>query len=217
MMLILNKPAGVPVHAGPGGGPNLEQEFEHLRFGLPQVPHLAHRLDRDTSGCLILGRHHKALSRLGKLFMTGHVEKTYWAVVRGAPPATEGTLRHKLRKHTPKRGWLMVVDEEQGQEAITDYRLMGSADGLSWLELKPRTGRTHQIRIHCATMGCPLLGEPLYGRQEGDLPPGEPLHLHARSVSIPLYWPKKPPVVAIAPVPPHMQAALTRCGYQPEP
>src|SRR3954469_24302541 len=84
LMLVVDKPAGIPVHAGPGGGPNLEQHLDALRFGLPRVPSLAHRLDRDTSGCLVLGRHRKALAKLGRLFMAGRVEKTYWAVVAGA-------------------------------------------------------------------------------------------------------------------------------------
>ena len=86
LILVLDKPAGLPVHAGPGGGPNLEQCFDALRFGLPAPPGLAHRLDRDTSGCLVLGRHRKALSKLGRLFQGGLVDKTYWAVVVGAPP-----------------------------------------------------------------------------------------------------------------------------------
>src|ERR1700755_2772988 len=85
LMLIIDKPAGVPVHAGPGGGPNLEQDLDALRFGLPNPPAIAHRLDRDTSGCLVLGRQRKGLSRLGKLFQEGLVEKTYWAIT-GAPP-----------------------------------------------------------------------------------------------------------------------------------
>src|SRR5262249_61159245 len=98
LMLIIDKPAGLPVHAGPGGGPNLEAGFDALRFGLPAPPALAHRLDRDTSGCLVLGRHRKALARLGRLFAGGQVEKTYWAVVEGVPPAAEGRIALALRK-----------------------------------------------------------------------------------------------------------------------
>src|SRR6185295_19413309 len=97
-VLILDKPPGLPVHAGPGGGPNLELYLEALRFGLPRPPGLAHRLDRDTSGCLVLGRHHKALRRLGKLFESGRVAKTYWAVVLGRPRAPEGRVELALKK-----------------------------------------------------------------------------------------------------------------------
>ena len=96
LILILDKPAGLPVHAGPGGGPNLEQCFEALRFGLRAPPALAHRLDRDTSGCLVLGRHRKALAKLGRLFQEGKVDKTYWAAVVGSPPQPEGRIEAPL-------------------------------------------------------------------------------------------------------------------------
>jgi tRNA pseudouridine32 synthase/23S rRNA pseudouridine746 synthase/23S rRNA pseudouridine1911/1915/1917 synthase len=205
LMLIIDKPAGLPVHPGPGGGPNLEQQFEHLRYGLPRPPTLAHRLDRDTSGCLALGRHRKALARLGKLFMRGAVEKVYWAIVAGTPPSSDGRVDAPLAKLTPKRGWKMIVSEK-GQSAVTDYRTLGASGGMTWLELKPRTGRTHQIRVHCAHLGCTVLGDAVYGA--GD----QPLHLHARALSIPLH-PNKPPVTAEAPPPEHMLAALRACGW----
>ncbi len=143
LVLILDKPAGIPVHAGPGGGENLEQHFAHLRFGLPHPPALAHRLDRDTSGCLVLGRHRKALSRLGKMFQGGRVEKTYWAVAEGIPAEPAGRIDLPLAKLTPKSGWKMVVDRDKGQSAVTDYRVLGTAGGCAWIELHPRTGRTH--------------------------------------------------------------------------
>jgi tRNA pseudouridine32 synthase/23S rRNA pseudouridine746 synthase/23S rRNA pseudouridine1911/1915/1917 synthase len=211
LALVIDKPAGLPVHAGPGGGPNLEALFDQLRFGLPQPPALAHRLDRDTSGCLILGRHRKALSKLGRLFSGGQVEKVYWAVVAGAPAAPEGSIELALRKETRRNGWRMVPDPEGGREARTEYRLLGRGDGRSWLELRPRTGRTHQIRVHCAALGCPLLGDPVYGSGGP-----APLQLHARSVSFPLY-PSRAPVGATAPVPPHMVEALRACGWAGEP
>jgi tRNA pseudouridine32 synthase/23S rRNA pseudouridine746 synthase/23S rRNA pseudouridine1911/1915/1917 synthase len=211
LMLIIDKPAGLPVHAGPGGGVNLEQLFDALRFGLPRPPALAHRLDRDTSGCLVLGRHRKALRKLGRLFSSGRIEKIYWAVVVGAPPNTEGRIESSLKKITRKTGFRMVIDPK-GQPAATDYRVLGSGKGMTWMELKPRTGRTHQIRVHCAALGCPVLGDAVYGG-EGAGPAGTPLHLHARAVVVPLH-PKKQLVEAIAPVPAHMQAMLEACGLQ---
>lgn len=206
LILIIDKPAGLPVHAGPGGGPNLEELFDALRFGLPRAPALAHRLDRDTSGCLVLGRHHKALAKLGRLFSSGRIEKTYWAVVEGAPPADAGRIDLALRKVTSKAGWRVDVDPA-GQVAITDYRVVGRSGGLSWLELHPRTGRTHQIRVHCAALGCPVRGDPVYGSGDG------PLQLHARAITLPLSA-TRPPIVAIAPPPPHMLATLRACGFE---
>src|SRR6266851_10032426 len=119
LMLVIDKPAGIPVHSGPGGGPHLEHWFPLLRFGLSRPPALAHRLDRDTSGCLVLGRHPKALRRLGRLFAEGQVEKAYWAVVAGLPPASEGRIEAALAKQ-PRGivGWRVVIDPE-GQKAIT--------------------------------------------------------------------------------------------------
>jgi len=206
LMLVIDKPAGIAVHPGPGGGPHLEHWFPLLRFGLPHPPALAHRLDRDTSGCLVLGRHPKALRRLGRLFAEGKVEKTYWAVVAGIPTPPQGRIETGLRKETRGTGWHMVVDPE-GQHAVTEYRVLGMHDGRAWLELRPHTGRTHQIRVHCAVLGCPIVGDPAYGG------PGEvPLQLHARAIALPLY-PAKPPVAVTAPVPQHMLAALRRLGY----
>ncbi|MDH3231054.1 MAG: RNA pseudouridine synthase [Alphaproteobacteria bacterium] len=211
LMLVIDKPAGIPVHAGPGGGPNLEAGFDALRFGLPKPPALAHRLDRDTSGCLVLGRHPKALRRLARLFSVGRVGKVYWAIVTGAPDKPSGTIDLALRKTSTKTGgWRMVADAADGKPAVTTWRTLGTSDGLSWLELRPRTGRTHQVRVHCAALGCPVLGDPVYGSAaRGDLPP---LYLHSRAVTLPLY-PKKDPVTATAAPPPHMQAALTACGW----
>jgi len=207
LILVIDKPAGIAVHPGPGGGPDLESGFEALRFGLPHAPALAHRLDRDTSGCLVLGRHPKALRRLGALFSGGLVEKVYWAVVEGRPSEAEGRIETGLKKLTRGTGWRMVVDSA-GQRAVTDYRLLGAADGRAWLELRPRTGRTHQLRVHCATLDSPVVGDPVYGNRQS----AEALQLYAQSVKLPLY-PARTPLEVTAPVPPHMLAALQQLGY----
>lgn len=110
LMLVLDKPAGVPVHRGPKGGASFEDAFRWLRFGLPRDPALAHRLDRDTSGCLVLGRHRKALERLGLLFRQGKIEKTYLAIVEGRPAAVEGLIDLPLGRRDAERGWWMKVD-----------------------------------------------------------------------------------------------------------
>lgn len=214
LILVVDKPAGMPVHPGPGGGESLEDYFEHLRFGLPRPPALVHRLDHDTSGCLVLGRHRKALRRAGKAFANGRVQKTYWAVVVGAPPGECGTVDLPLAKAAVRRGWKMVVDRTAGQSAITDWRVLGRGPSFTWLELAPRSGRTHQIRVHCTALGCPILGDPLYGRAPDAPPSPERLHLHARRIVLPPLRANDPPVDVTAPVPPHMRAALDACGFR---
>lgn len=231
LMLIINKPAGLPVHAGPKGGDNLENYFDALRFGLPNPPSLAHRLDRDTSGCLILGRHRKALSKLGKLFQAGRIEKTYWAILRGVPEQKQGRIDLPLRKRNDDpRSWWMETHPE-GLPTVTDYEVLGTAschqldalhspspllgEGLlSWVAFYPRTGRTHQIRVHAASLGCPILGDPVYAT-EADKDPAIPLHLHARSLVVPIAA-TKPPILAEASPPMEMYSALHACGYSQE-
>lgn len=207
LMLVLNKPAGLPVHRGPKGGENLEAGFDALRFGLPRAPALAHRLDRDTSGCLVLGRHRKALARLGLLFKQGRIEKTYWAIVDGGPDAAEGLIDLPLARLDATRGWWMKVDCA-GVPAQTRWRVMGRAGPRCWVALSPLTGRTHQLRVHCAAMGWPILGDPIYA---GDRRGATPLQLHARAVVVPLS-PHRAPIAVEAPPPPHMVEALAACG-----
>jgi tRNA pseudouridine32 synthase/23S rRNA pseudouridine746 synthase len=256
LMLVIDKPAGFAVHNGPKGGISLEDHFDALRFGLPRSPSLAHRLDRDTSGCLVLGRHRKALAALGKRFKNGEIGKTYWAVVEGAPDADEGVIDLPLGRLDVTRGWWMKHDPD-GQPAVTKWKVMGRSTsaspcrgeagsrsepegevldqrpkttpprraahvdpppagdgkGLTWLSLEPQTGRTHQLRVHCAEMGWPILGDNIYGNAPRD--GGPVLHLHARRVVVPLYK-NRDPIKVTAPVPEHMREALTQCGWQGE-
>lgn len=210
LMLVVDKPAGLPVHAGPGGGDTLEAHFDALRFGLPKPPALAHRLDRDTSGCLILGRHRKALAKLGRLFQKGAVGKTYWALCSAAPDRPKGQIDIALKKETARSGWRMRAAPD-GQRATTDYRVLASAPGLVWIEAKPRTGRTHQIRVHLAEIGCPILGDLQYGG--GPARDGKGLFLHSRAVRVPLY-PSREAIEVAAPPPDRMAALLERLPPQ---
>jgi RluA family pseudouridine synthase len=210
LILVIDKPAGLAVHAGPSKAPNLEECFDALRYGLPRPPALAHRLDADTSGVLVLGRHPKALSKLGRIFSGRDTEKTYWAIVQGAPPADQGMFDWPLLKINNKSGWTVKVSDK-GQAAVTRYRVLGRGPGMTWLELKPETGRTHQIRVHCTHAGCPVIGDRLYGRPEA----GQQLHLQSHAIVLPMSK-NKPPVSVTAPPPPHMLKALEACGYRPD-
>ena len=209
LMLVLDKPAGIAVHRGPKGGESLEDHFGALRFGLPRAPALAHRLDRETSGCLVQGRHRKALATLGRLFKNGKVGKIYWAIVAGGPEADEGRIDLPLGKRDDSRGWWMKHDPH-GQPAVTTWKVMGRADGLVWLALEPHTGRTHQLRVHCAELGFPILGDAIYGQAARI--GGTGLQLHSREVVVPLYK-NRDPVRVTAPVPAHMRDNLIACGW----
>jgi tRNA pseudouridine32 synthase/23S rRNA pseudouridine746 synthase len=295
LMLVIDKPAGLPVHRGPKGGANLESSFDALRYGLPRPPVLAHRLDRDTSGCLVLGRHRKATATLGLLFKHGKISKTYWAVVEGGPVEDHGTIDLPIGRLNAERGWWQKIDPE-GLPSVTNWTVLGrftpkgapSAEALpddavvasathdelvasaspppceegsgvgvpaisasvadphpspphkgegalsarsmavgnseqsnapettgqlTWLALEPITGRTHQLRVHCAAMGWPIFGDNIYGNGPRF---GEPkLHLHARQIVIPLSR-NKPPVVVTAPAPAHLHERLKMCGWNGE-
>jgi tRNA pseudouridine32 synthase/23S rRNA pseudouridine746 synthase len=225
LMLVIDKPAGLPVHRGPKGGANLESSFDALRFGLPRPPVLAHRLDRDTSGCLVLGRHRKATASLGLLFKHGRISKTYWAVVEGGPVEDQGTIDMPLGRLNAERGWWQKPDAD-GQPATTNWKVLGrgffapasptreeEVNQLTWLALEPVTGRTHQLRVHAAATGWPIVGDNIYGNGPGF---GEPrLHLHSREIGIPISK-NKEPVHVVAPAPPHLHERLRACGWNGE-
>lgn len=200
--VVLDKPAGLRVHAGPRGGASVE-DFFPLLSRRRDGPWLAHRLDADTAGCLVVALRRAALLAAQAAFAEGRVKKTYWAVVRGVPAAASGTIETKLRRISTRDGWRMEADAG-GQPAVTDWCVCGRADGIAWLELSPRTGRTHQVRVHSALLGCPVLGDPVYGGGDGRL------HLLARAIALPL----EPPVEAKAEPPAHMRDALARCGWK---
>ena len=218
LMLVIDKPAGLPVHAKPGtkkgeGGESLEDYFDQLRFGLPRTPALAHRLDRDTTGCLVLGRHPKALRKLHKLFLEGKIDKTYWAICRGVPEKLSGSIDAPLKKGTERKGWKMSVasaSDDDAMSAVTTYRTLKTKDGVSFIEAKPKTGRTHQIRVHLASIGAPIIGDPLYGDLSKE-DRAQSIMLHARRVIIPISK-NKEPVIVEAPPPEWMTAGLASLG-----
>jgi tRNA pseudouridine32 synthase/23S rRNA pseudouridine746 synthase len=199
--VVLNKPAGLAVHAGPSGGPSVEDWFP-LLSRRKDGPWLAHRLDASTSGCLVIALRRAALLAAQAAFASGAVRKVYWAVVAGKVEGDRGSVDAPLLRISDKAGWRMVTDVE-GQHAVTDWRVLGRSEDLTWLELRPRTGRTHQIRVHCATLGTPILGDERYGTAGGGL------HLLARAIYLPL----DPPVDVTADPPVHMRGALEQCGF----
>lgn len=190
-MLVIDKPAGLAVHAGPKTPRSLEDRLGELAFGFRRLPQPAHRLDRDTSGCLVLARHPKAAKRLGRLFADGRVAKTYLAVLDGIPPGREGRIDAPLAKvSSAEAGWRIVVDEG-GKPAATRWRLLAAHEGQALALFFPETGRTHQIRVHTAHALAPIAGDPVYGDGKG------PMRLHSAGLVIP-YRDEAPVSVAAA-------------------
>ncbi len=194
--VVLDKPAGLPVHPGPRGGPSVEDAFPELsrhRTG----PWLAHRIDADTAGCLVIALRKTALLAAQAAFAAGTARKTYWAIVLGRPTTAAGRIDIPLRKHSTPDGWRMIADPT-APPASTSWTIRGATPTHSWLELTPHTGRTHQIRAHCALIGHPIQGDPTYSQTTGRL------CLLARSIHLPL----SPPLKATAPAPPHMRGVV---------
>ena len=177
--LILDKPAGLPVDAPRDGSLALENHLASLTFGFQRWPLPVHRLDRDTSGCLLLARNPKAHKRFAAAFEAGTVEKRYVAVVDGVPAEDSGTIELALKKiSSESQGWRMIP-AKAGKNAITHWRKIAEKDGRALIAFTPQTGRTHQIRVHTLHgLGFGIVGDPVYGNGEGKM------LLHSRFLSI---------------------------------
>jgi 23S rRNA pseudouridine955/2504/2580 synthase len=189
-VIALNKPSGLAVQGGSGTEKHVDGMLDGLRFGREERPRLVHRLDKDTSGLLLIARTGQSAKRLSESFRDRETEKLYWAVVVGVPPKAEGAIDLPLAKRPGARDReTMQVDHEEGQKALTHFRVMDHAgDRAALLALWPRTGRTHQLRVHCAEIGCPILGDRKYGGEEALLSAvadSRRLHLHARRLTLP--------------------------------
>ncbi len=207
-VLVIDKPAGLAVHVTGNDSISIDQSFKFIQFGLKNPPALAHRLDRDTSGCLVLGRHRQALNKLGDMFKEQHIEKTYIAIVAGRPAENSGVIDRPILKTGHGKRWRMVLDDA-GQTAVTHYRVLASNGEVSALEFSPKTGRTHQIRLHAAyALGCPVLRDPFYAETQPEFP-DEPMQLHAWKIQIP-YYANKPAIAVEAPIPAAMQGWMAR-------
>jgi tRNA pseudouridine32 synthase/23S rRNA pseudouridine746 synthase len=198
--LVIDKPAGLAVHPGARTPESLEDYLHHLRFGFKRLPLPVHRLDRDTSGCLLLARNPKAMKAFHRAFEEKKVAKTYVAVLDGVPEADAGTVDLALGKtSSAAEGWRMVPDPA-GKAAVTHWRVAAVRDGRAVVVFTPETGRTHQIRVHAAAgIGIPIVGDKVYGAGKG------PLLLHALSLRVERGT--KPPVEATAPLPPTFVSA----------
>jgi tRNA pseudouridine32 synthase / 23S rRNA pseudouridine746 synthase len=193
--IVIDKPAGLAVHPGAKTPESLEDYLRHFRFGFQREPLPVHRLDRDTSGCLLLARNPKAHKSFQRAFEDKKVAKTYLAILDGVPAEEAGRIDIPLGKvSTAAEGWRMVADEK-GKPSVTSWRVVAVKDGRAAVLFSPETGRTHQIRVHAVEgIGLPIAGDPVYGAGRG------PMLLHASSIRVERAG--KPPVEAQAPLPP---------------
>ncbi len=217
-VVAINKPAGLAVQGGSKTHRHIDGMLDGLRFGAKERPKLVHRLDRDTSGVLLLARSAKVAAKLSAAFRTRRVRKTYWALAKGVPPIREGIIDVPLVKtvSAAQQGREMVMpdldDQSGARRAKTAYEVVASAGGeLTWLALQPVTGRTHQLRAHCAAIGNPIIGDHKYGERQ-DLNPdlADQLHLHARQLDITDNELGRLSIVA--PLPPHMKKSWAFLG-----
>lgn len=194
--LVVDKPAGLPIEPPRKGGPSLANHLEMLKLGFQRPPVPVHRIDTDTSGCLLLARNPKALSRLGRAFEERRVGKRYIGIVAGVPEAEEGEIALSLSKiSSAEKGWRMIP-AKKGKPSLTRWRVLQRLERGTLIEFLPETGRTHQIRVHAASgLGLPLLGDPVYG----DPKSGPRTMLHAAGLTVERDG--KPPIVAVAPLP----------------
>ncbi|MDA8253162.1 MAG: RluA family pseudouridine synthase [Rhodospirillales bacterium] len=214
-LIVLDKPPGLPTQGGPGIARHLDGMLAALATAAGDRPRLVHRLDRDTSGVLVVARSPGVAAKLAAAFRTRAVEKTYWAVVVGRPVPVAGRIDVPLVRHDPGIGGARVAPatdaDRDAARAITEYRTLDHAGRrLAWLELSPLTGRTHQLRVHCAAIGAPILGDAAYGVAplEGLSPL---LHLHARRLVLP--HPAGGTLAVEAGLPPHMAATFRALGF----
>lgn len=214
-VIAINKPAGLAVQGGTKTGLNVDAMLDALRFGSAHRPRLVHRLDKDTSGVLLLARHPAAAAALAEAFRSKAAVKLYWAVVVGLPKLAEGKIDLPLDKVPGPRGEQVVAGEGEGKRAVTVYRVIDHVGRrASWLAMSPFTGRTHQLRVHAAAMGHPILGDGKYGGAEaflgGDVV-SDRLHLHARRVRLP--HPSGGDLSVTAPLPPAFTKTLEDLGF----
>lgn len=212
-VIAINKPAGLPTQGGTGQSRHVDGLLDALKGNTEHRPKLVHRLDKDTSGTLLLGRSPKAAAVLAKAFQSRDTDKRYWALVAGTPKERDGRISVRMDKVAAKGHERMVVSAD-GKPSLTDYSVIESAGQMAcWLALKPHTGRTHQLRLHCAEMGHPIVGDGKYGGQAAFLTGAisRKLHLHSRFITFP--HPDGGMLTVTAPLPDHMSASFDFLGF----
>ncbi len=219
-VIVLNKPAGLAVQGGTNTTRHLDGLLDGLTFDAEKRPKLVHRLDRDTSGCLVLARHPRAAAWLGEAFRDRDTDKIYWAIVVGSPRPKVGELRSWIRKAPGPRDadremMVSALQSEDGAvHAVTQYAVVSAAaQQAAWIALRPVTGRTHQLRYHMAEFGHAIAGDPKY-KCDRPTPNGldRQLLLHARALRLP--HPSGGELNVTAPTPPHMRAAFNMLGFE---
>jgi len=218
-VFVFNKPAGLAVQGGSGVSRHVDGMLEALRNKKGEKPRLVHRLDRDTSGVLVVARTRLAAMKLAEAFRARETKKTYWSLVKGVPKKREDKISTWLVKEPTPDGDRMRVakhGEDGADHAVSYYRVIEQAgQTLSWLEMEPYTGRTHQLRVHAAHIGNPIIGDPKYFEADTnwEFPGGiqNRLHLHARRILIP--HPDKGVIDVTAPMPPHMRQSWNLIGF----
>ncbi|HEY1796898.1 MAG TPA: RluA family pseudouridine synthase [Stellaceae bacterium] len=212
--IVIDKPSGLAVQGGTNTERHVDQLLDGLRFDSEERPRLVHRLDKDTSGILLIARTPAAAAHFTRAFRDKTTRKIYWAAVVGTPEMAQGRIDLALAK-LPGRGGERVRPDEEGKDAVTYYNVVDRAgDRATWLALLPLTGRTHQLRAHCAAIGTPILGDGKYGGAGAHLGGGiaaNRLHLHARSLAIP--HPLGGTLKVTAKLPPHMQKLWDFLGF----
>lgn len=217
-VIAFDKPAGLAVQGGTGTTKHLDAMLDALRFGSNERPRLVHRLDKDTSGVLLLARNALAATKLAEAFRSRDTKKIYWAVTVGVPRPFQGKIDLALAKEGSARGERVAEDEDDGKRALTVYSVQENAGKkAAFVALWPRTGRTHQLRVHMNAIGTPILGDGKYGGQGAFLPGAEvpkKLHLHARRIIIP-HPRNSRPIDVTAPLPEHMRTTWSYLGFDP--
>lgn len=214
--LVINKPAGLATQGGSKVHDHVDGLLDALKFGRSLRPKLVHRLDKDTSGVLLLARSARAAAFFGRRFAQRDTTKIYWAITVGVPQLDDALIDLPLAKQPGTGGEKMHVDEANGQSAKSRFRVIDRAGNrAAFVEMQPLTGRTHQLRVHAAATGTPILGDGKYGGREAFLTGGlsRKMHLHARRLVIDL--PDDGKLDVVAELPPHMQASLQMLGFDP--